>query len=328
VRPPSVHATSSGPEGAGGRDWQSRLAGRLPSDGWRTRFAPAPTGLLHLGHLVNALYVWGIARAFGGRVLLRVEDHDRTRCRPEYEHALLDDLDWLGFEPDEFPTASFRMTGTSHASRQSDNGPRYTHALARLHEHGLVFPCDCTRRSIAEASPRREGAEVRYPGTCRDRHLDGATILARRIRVDPGIEAFDDLRLGSFADDPSTQCGDVLARDRHGGWTYQFAVTVDDLEQGVDVIIRGEDLLASTARQRRIARLLGRDSPPQVLHHPLLVHAGGAKLSKALGDTALRERRAAGARAEALIGEAAFLVGLQSSPTPLKAADVGALFRG
>jgi glutamyl-tRNA synthetase/glutamyl-Q tRNA(Asp) synthetase len=299
----------------------------LPSSAWRTRFAPAPTGYLHLGHLVNALYVWGIARAFGGRVLLRVEDHDRTRCRPEYEHALLDDLDWLGFMPDEFPSASFRAAGASHPSRQSDNGDRYARALAELQDRGLVFPCDCTRRSIAGASPRREGEEVRYPGTCRDRHLDGDEILARRIRIDPGVEAFEDLRLGMFADDPSTQCGDVLARDRHGGWTYQFAVTVDDFEQEVDVIIRGEDLLASTARQRRMARLLGRTTLPLVLHHPLLVHDGGAKLSKALGDTALRERRAAGTRADQLIGEAAFLVGLQPTPASLTAADAGALFR-
>jgi glutamyl-Q tRNA(Asp) synthetase len=313
-------------EGAGGRDWQSRLAGRLPLAGWRTRFAPAPTGFLHLGHLVNALYVWGIARAFGGRVVLRVEDHDRTRCRPEYEQALLDDLDWLGFEPDEFPTASFRHAGTSHASRQSDNGVRYASALAALHERGWVFPCDCTRRSIAEASTRGDGGEVRYPGTCRDRHLDGAAILARRIRLDPGVEVFEDLRLGAFAEDPSSQCGDVLARDRHGGWTYQFAVTVDDAAQGIDVIIRGEDLLASTARQRRIAHLLERVSLPRVLHHPLLVHDGGVKLSKASGDTALRERRAAGVRADALIGEAAYLVGLATSPAPLNARDVGALF--
>lgn len=271
--------------------------------------------------------MWGIARAYDGRVLLRVEDHDRTRCRPEYERALLEDLDWLGFEPDEFPSSSFRVAGALHPSRQSDNGNRYARALAQLHDGGLVFPCDCTRRSIAESSPRREGAEVRYPGTCRDRGVDGAVILARRIRIDPGVETFEDLRLGAFADDPSTQCGDVLARDRHGGWTYQFAVTVDDLEQGVDVVIRGEDLLASTARQRRMARLLGRASLPQVLHHPLLVHDGGAKLSKALGDTALRERRAAGALADMLIGEAAFLVGLQSTPAPLAAADVGTLFR-
>lgn len=296
--------------------------------GWRTRFAPAPTGRLHLGHLVNALYVWGIARAFGGRVVLRIEDHDRTRCRPEYERALLDDLDWLGFEPDAYTTDSFRVSGGEHPSRQSDNGNRYARALAALRDRGLVFPCDCTRRSIAVASPRLEGAEARYPGTCRDRHLDGAELLARRIRIDSGVEVFEDLRLGAFAHDPSTQCGDVLARDRHGGWTYQFAVTVDDLEQGVDVIIRGEDLLSSTARQRRMARLLGRDSLPLVLHHPLLVHDGGAKLSKALGDTALRERRAAGASADQLIGEAAFLVGLQPTPAPLKAADAGTLFRG
>jgi len=307
--------------------WLASLASQLPSGGWRTRFAPAPTGYLHLGHLVNAVYVWGIARTFGGTVVLRVEDHDRTRCRPEFEAALLDDLDWLGFRPDDASTTSFREQPAGHAHRQSDNAARYAQALSQLEMQGLVYPCRCTRRLIAEQSPHGVGEEPRYPGTCRESAVDPQSTLARRVRIAPGAEPFDDLRRGTFSDDPSQQCGDVLVRDRHGGWTYQFAVTVDDAEHEIDVIIRGEDLLSSTARQRRIARLLGRMTPPSVLHHPLLVHEGGAKLSKANGDTALRARRVAGVSAEALIGEAVFLAGLASSPAPRSADSVAELFR-
>ena len=308
-------------------DWRAELADRLPRGAWRTRFAPAPTGYLHLGHLVNALHVWGIARAHGGHVLLRIEDHDRSRCRPEFERVLLEDLEWLGFDAEIAPIASFRTQATPHPARQSDSEDRYAHALALLAQRGLTYACECTRRSVAEAAPHRPGEEPRYPGRCADGHVDPSTTTARRVRIAPGREFFDDVRLGRIEQEPARQCGDVLIRDRAGSWTYQFAVTVDDMAQDIDVVIRGEDLLASTGRQRQIARLLGRADAPHVLHHALLVHADGAKLSKANHDTALRERRGRGARAEELLGEAAFLAGLTTSFAPITANDVAALFR-
>ena len=119
-----------------------------PAAGSRTRFAPAPTGWLHLGHVANALVVWGVARASGGTVVLRVEDHDRQRCRPEFESGLVDDLEALGFEPDEPSTAELR-TGAPSDHRQSDNGPVYTAAAAGLAERGLVYACDCSRTTFA-----------------------------------------------------------------------------------------------------------------------------------------------------------------------------------
>lgn len=295
----------------------------LPS-GWTTRFAPSPTGLLHLGHAVNAVYVWGLARAWGGRVLLRLEDHDRSRCRPEYETALLDELDWLGLVPDEGPTEAFRRG--PHALRQSDNAPRYEAALASLEARGLVYPCDCSRKDIAREVPVAPGEEPRYPGRCRTRDVDPASTRARRVRMEPGVERFDDLRLGPQAQDPDAQCGDLLLRDRLGQWTYQFAVVVDDVAQEVDVVIRGEDLLDSTARQIRLARLLGRDVPPLFLHHPLIRKPSGEKLSKAAGDAGLRELRAAGVSAAQVLGRAAFLVGLQAEPRAVGAAELGDLF--
>jgi glutamyl-tRNA synthetase/glutamyl-Q tRNA(Asp) synthetase len=292
---------------------------------WTTRFAPSPTGRLHLGHAVNAVFVWGLARAFDGRVLLRLEDHDRSRCRPGYEAALLDDLDWLGLVPDEGSTDAFRCG--PHALRQSDNGARYETALALLESRGPVYPCDCSRKDIARVVPVAAGEEPRYPGRCRARGVDPLSTPARRVRIEPGVERFDDLRLGPQAQDPDTQCGDLLLRDRLGQWTYQFAVVVDDIAQQVDVVIRGEDLLDSTGRQLRLARLLGRDVPPRFLHHPLVRKPGGEKLSKAAGDAGLAELRAAGLTAAEVLGRAAFLAGLQREQRPVAAGELERLFR-
>jgi glutamyl-tRNA synthetase/glutamyl-Q tRNA(Asp) synthetase len=295
------------------------LAG-LPA-GWRTRFAPAPTGHLHLGHAINAIHVWGLARAFGGKVLLRIEDHDRTRARTAYEQSILDDLDWLGLVPDEGSTAGFRA-GT-HAQRQSDNGARYDGALSRLDAAGLVYACDCSRRAIAQEVPDVFGTEMRYPGRCRSRAVDPEANPARRVRLADGIERFTDLRLGTQEQAPALQCGDLLVRDRLGQWTYQFAVVVDDMEQGVDVVIRGEDLLASTGRQLRLGRMLGRASAPQFFHHALLRRPDGSKLSKSAGDTGLRELRAAGMSAARVLGEAAFLGGLLPDRRALPVDELG-----
>ena len=267
-----------------------------------TRFAPSPTGYLHLGHVVNALQVWETARRFGGKVLLRIEDHDRTRCRPEYERALLDDLDWLGLEPDIAPTDSFR-TGRSEW-RQSDNGAVYEAALERLRKAGLAYVCECSRRDIAAEVPDRFNEEMRYPGTCRGKALAPAPGRGWRVVMDEGAETFDDLRLGPQRQSPAEQCGDVLVRDRLGNWTYQFAVTVDDVRHGVDVVVRGEDLLGSTGRQLRLARLLGRAEAPRFLHHPLIRKPSGEKLSKAARDTGIRDLRAAGVPAAEVLTRA------------------------
>ena len=292
--------------------WRA-LTAALPSP-WTTRFAPAPTGRLHLGHVLNAIYVWGIARAHGGRVVLRIEDHDRARCRPEYEAALLDDLAWLGFEPDTI------------APPQRDRSARYEHALAGLHANRLVFPCDCSRRTIAGDAPEVPNEEHRYDGRCRNRNLDGTATLARRVRMDDGTEAFNDMLLGPQTGAPSLQCGDLLVRDRLGQWTYQFAVTVDDLDQKIDLAIRGEDLLSSTARQLRLARLLGRAEPPRFLHHPLLRHRDGTKLSKSRGDSGIAELRGAGRSAAEVLGLAALRGGLLGDASAITANDVTQFF--
>jgi glutamyl/glutaminyl-tRNA synthetase len=246
-----------------------------------TRFAPAPTGCLHLGHVVNALYVWGFAERAGGRVLLRIEDHDRQRSRSEYERGILEDLAWLGFRPDGPPV------------RQRERESVYRAALLRLLAEGLVYGCDCTRSDLQHVAPGADG-ERPYPGTCRERGLGLGNGVGWRVRMDPGHERFEDVLLGPQVQDPVEQCGDVLLRDRLGNWTYHFAVVVDDLAQGITHVIRGVDLLASTGRQIRLARLLGREVPPRFAHHPLVMKSATEKLSKSDGDTGVRELRAAG----------------------------------
>lgn len=279
------------------------LAGRLPPRVWTTRYAPAPTGRLHLGHVVNALWVWGLARSHGGRVLLRVEDHDRARCRPEFERGLLEDLEWLGFVPDAEPRTGAPWT------RQSDREALYRAALDRLTAAGAVYVCDCTRRAIVGRAGVRPGEEPRYPGTCAERALPSDAAPMRRIRLPRREIDFDDLLLGPQRQVPAEQCGDLLARDRDGNWTYQFAVAVDDLEQGIDMVVRGEDLLASTGRQLQLAALLGRATPPRFLHHPLVYRPDGAKLSKAARDTSVADLRRDGWSAEAVLVAAAAAVG-------------------
>jgi glutamyl/glutaminyl-tRNA synthetase len=297
----------------------ARLTARLPPRPL-TRFAPSPTGHLHLGHAVNAIYVWGLARALGGRVLLRIEDHDRVRSRPEYERAILEDLDWLGLEPD---AGLSRPPGSNPVpQRQSDMAERYERAIAALRARGLVYVCECTRRSIASAAGHRAHRETPYPGRCRQRALSDGPDRGLRLVLAPGLEPFDDARMGPLCQDPAAQCGDLLARDRHGHWTYQFAVTVDDHVDGVDLVIRGEDLLESTGRQIQLARLLGRATPPVFCHHPLLRGPAGEKLSKANHDTGLRELRAAGWSAGDVLGRAAHACGLTGTARPVTAGDL------
>jgi len=257
-----------------------------------TRFAPAPTGYLHLGHVVNALYVWGMARADGGLVRLRIEDHDRQRSRPEFEHAIVEDLAWLGFEAD------------GPAVRQSDRDAVYRRALEGLVRQGLVYGCACTRADLQQVVPGPDG-ERRYPNTCRHRGLALDEGLGWRVRLESVAERFDDRLLGPQAQDPAAQCGDLLIRDRLGNWTYQFAVVVDDMEQDITDVIRGEDLLSSTGRQLQLARLLGRLEPPRFAHHPLVMKSATEKLSKSDGATGVRQLRAAGWTAQQVRDRAA-----------------------
>jgi glutamyl/glutaminyl-tRNA synthetase len=257
---------------------------------------------------VNAIYVWGIARALQGRVLLRIEDHDRIRSRPQFETALLDDLDWLGFQAD---------AGRHPLIRQSDHQAEYAAALQQLRRTYSVYACACSRKDI--------GGE-RYPNTCRAAGLEERRDRGVRVAIDEGIETFVDGCLGAQHQSPADDCGDLLLRDRDGHWTYQLAVTVDDARDGITLVTRGADLLSSTGRQIRLARMLGRAEPPLFVHHPLILKPSGEKLSKSSGDTGVAELRAAGASPADVIGRAAAAVGLLPEARPIPAEEVSRLF--
>ena len=289
-------------------------AGGGPREIAWTRFAPAPTGYLHLGHVANAIYVWGMDAAAGAKVLLRIEDHDLKRSRTAFEHSILEDLAWLGFAPDAGPV------------HQRDDPAPYQAAADRLRAHGLVYACDCTRSTFATwaLGHGRPWRGPGCPGGCRDRVLAEDPWVALRVVLGEGEESWVDRILGPQAG-VVTPGGDLAIRDRQGNWTYALCVVVDDLRQSISLVIRGEDLADVTPAQIRLARLLGRSEAATFAHHPLIRKANGTKLSKADGDTGVRELRAAGQAPEAVIGQAAAAVGLLVAARAIAAGDVGQL---
>jgi glutamyl-Q tRNA(Asp) synthetase len=248
-----------------------------------TRFAPSPTGYLHLGHAHSALFAARAAHDAGGRLLLRIEDIDRTRCRPEFERAIVEDLIWLGIEWD------------GPVRRQSDHIADYRAALARLEAMGLVYPCFCTRSDIAAAANAPHDAVAGpegpiYPGTCRalsseqraQRSAAGAP-YALRLDVDTaarraGPLAWRDFDAGEVNAAPA-QFGDVVLARKDTPTSYHLSVTVDDHLQGVTLVTRGEDLRAATHVHRLLQALLGLDTPDYRFHR-LLTDASGRRLAK------------------------------------------------
>lgn len=257
---------------------------------YRGRFAPSPTGPLHDGSLVAALASWLDARAHGGAWLVRIEDVDSPRCPPGTGELILGQLAALGLHPDEPPVW------------QSRRGDRYQAALDRLIASGQAYGCACTRAEIAAAyerslGPRPKHGELVYPGTCRH-GTHGRPARAWRFRVQGRID-WQDRRLGMQSQQLDTEVGDFVLRRADGLWAYQLAVVVDDAEQGITDIVRGEDLADNTPRQIALQRALGLPTP-RYLHTPLVLAADGHKLSKQngaaaldLGDPAARLREAA-----------------------------------
>ncbi|MEW6165523.1 MAG: tRNA glutamyl-Q(34) synthetase GluQRS [Pseudomonadota bacterium] len=229
------------------------------------RFAPSPTGPLHFGSLVAALGSCLEARARGGRWLLRMEDVDVPRCRPEHADEILRTLDAFGFAWD----------GTVMA--QSARTARYAEVLERLRGMDVAYPCGCTRAELAGAAPGVDGAPL-YPGTCRAGLPPDKTARAWRLRVE-GTIGFDDAVQGRQVQDLPREVGDCVLRRADSLFAYQLAVVVDDADQGVDHVVRGADLIHSTARQIFLQRLLGLPTP-RYAHLPVAVDATGAKLSK------------------------------------------------
>jgi glutamyl-tRNA synthetase len=275
----------------------------------RTRFAPSPTGDLHLGGAWTALASWVWARREGGEHLLRIEDIDPTRILRGSEERILEDLEWLGLDWD------------GPVLHQSQRGETYEAALGVLHKKGLIYPCDCSRSEIARvASAPHAGEEVLYPGTCRDR--DRTRGMRRtpslRVRVPDEIIGFEDLIQGHFEQNLARDVGDQVLRRGDGAFAYQLAVIIDDVASHVDVVVRGSDLLASTPRQIWLARTLGAE-PPRYAHVPLVVGPDGGRLEKRALSPSIRRLRKSGMSAERVIGELAFGLGLAPTNEPISA---------
>ncbi|MGZ9896216.1 tRNA glutamyl-Q(34) synthetase GluQRS [Bordetella bronchiseptica] len=242
------------------------------------RFAPSPSGPLHAGSLVAALASWLDARAHRGLWRLRIEDVDTPRTVPGAAGLIMDQLRALHLHWD------------GEIMWQSRRGAAYQQAFDALAARGLIYGCGCTRREIADSALRGTAGvdgERPYPGTCREGLPAGRQARAWRVRVPPGVETFVDRWLGPQQQDVAAAVGDFALRRADGLWAYQLAVVVDDADQGVTDVVRGADLLGSTARQRVLGRLLGL-APPRVMHVPLIVDpATGLKLSKQNGAPAL-----------------------------------------
>lgn len=249
---------------------------------YRGRFAPSPTGGLHFGSLVGALASWLDARAHGGTWLVRIEDIDGPRTVPGADREIIATLERFGMRSDEPPVW------------QSTRTALYARAFAQLSATGFVYPCGCTRKEIADslASRNTRHTTLAYPGTCRD-GLAGKPARAWRVRVPDGaaaILAFEDRWQGAQRQDLATEVGDFIVKRADGQWAYQLAVVVDDADQGITHVVRGADLLDSTARQLYLQRCLGLPEP-SYLHVPLVMDANGEKLSKQTGATPLDASR-------------------------------------
>jgi glutamyl-Q tRNA(Asp) synthetase len=275
-----------------------------------TRFAPSPTGRLHRGHAFSALFAWQAAREAGGRFLLRIEDTDRTRCRPEFEAGILEDLAWLGLDWER------------PVRRQSDHMAEYAASLAKLDGRGLLYKCFCTRADIAReieaAGGAPHGDAAIYPGTCRHRSADDvaarvASGAAYALRLDvakavsqTGPLDWRDSDAGVQRARPEALGDAVLARKEFPA-SYHLAVVHDDHVQGIDLVTRGTDLFVATHLHRLLQALLGLDVPAY-RHHRLLLDADGRRLAKRVGSASLADLREAGENPRKIVTDLGFKI--------------------
>lgn len=296
----------------------------------RGRFAPTPSGQLHVGNALTALLAWLQARRAGGAFVLRMEDIDRPRSRPHLAQLILEDLRWLGLDWDEGPD----LGGRYGPYTQSERMPHYREALARLEEAEMLYPCYCSRaelHSVASAPHGLASEGPGYPGTCR--HLSPTEVAERaarekppslRFAMPPLPFAFDDLTAGSQQFQAGAG-GDFVVLRADGIIAYQLAVVVDDAAMGITDVLRGWDLLDSTPRQLALYAALGL-APPRFAHVPLLVGPDGERLAKRHGGVAIAQLRAGEKRPEAVVGYLAYLSGLIARPEPVRPADLIAEF--
>ncbi len=277
------------------------------------RFAPSPTGRMHLGNVFSALLSWLSVKSKKGQWLLRIEDIDPQRSRQTYADLLMKDLEWLGLTWDGTPVY------------QHERGEFYQEAFERLRVKGLTYPCYCTRADLlATQAPHESDGRVVYKGTCRNLPPQPGKAAATRLIVPQRAITFTDGHYGTHTVDLSKDVGDFIIRRKDGAWAYQLAVVVDDALMGVTEVVRGRDLLLSTPQQMYVAELLGYPAP-HFIHLPLLYNTEGQRLSKrdnSLDMGSLREHY----QAEEIIGQLAFWAGLQTEASPITAENLIPLF--
>ena len=282
------------------------------------RFAPTPSGRMHLGNVFAALIAWASVRARDGELVLRMEDLDTQRTSQEFAETLRQDLLWLGLSWDR------------ETPPQSSRGPVYDRYFEKLEQLGLLYPCYCTRSQLHNVNaPHLSDGTYVYPGTCRDLTEQQREAFGRapawRIRVPDRIWQLEDLAQGPFSQNLQTDCGDFVVRRADGIYVYQIAVVIDDGEAGVTEVVRGMDLLGSAPRQMYLQELFG-FSHPWYGHVPMLLAPDGRRLSKRDRDLdlgVLRQRL----RPEELIGMLAFSAGLIDQKTPLSAKELAEVFQ-
>lgn len=281
------------------------------------RFAPSPSGRMHLGNVFSAMLAWLSVKSQQGEMVLRIEDLDPDRCRPEYAETLKDDLRWLGLHWDREQT------------KQSLRDDAYEAVFEMLREKGMVYPCYCTRGELHAASaPHASDGRVLYAGTCRnlseqERRAKTKAPSWRLIVPDREIGFRDGLQ-GVYTENLGKDCGDFIVRRADGVYAYQLAVVTDDADGGITQVVRGMDLLSSTPRQLYLYELLGKQ-PPQFIHVPLLVAPDGRRLSKREKDLdlgALRKTHTA----PQLLGYLAKLAGVIETEEPLSAQELAQSF--
>ncbi|MBI5723887.1 MAG: tRNA glutamyl-Q(34) synthetase GluQRS [Planctomycetes bacterium] len=287
-----------------------------------TRLAPSPTGALHLGNARTFLVNWLLARRYGWRVLMRVEDLDGPRVKKGSDRKMLDELAWLG------------LTWETPVVYQSQRAEFYRSALESLIKSGWAYPCVCSRKDIRQAggAPHEDDAAEAYPGTCRGRFRDASDAAATgrpvawRVRVTNEPIAVADRFASVKTYNLAKTCGDFVIFKTDGLAAYQLAVVVDDSQAGVDAIVRGDDLLESAARQIHLRRLLGLSPQPAHWHLPLVVGPDGKRLAKRHGDTRLEYYRSRGVSPERILGLLAFWSGIIDRRRDASIGELSAVF--
>lgn len=285
------------------------------------RFAPSPTGFLHQGHLLSALCVWAAAKIWNLHIHLRIEDHDKTRTRPEYVKSIYQDLETFGFKYDSQSVQSSRIN-------------IYNNILNKLTKSGLVYPCTCSRKQLLAENPISKTGEIIYQGKCLKLWQTNLLSIQQsqmqqphnlRFIVTNKVIKWTDFLLGEFCENPIAQCGDFSIKDRDNCYTYQFAVCTDDLTQHITHIVRGQDILNSTARQIVLTNAISnvcKDCTPKYerplyIHHPLIVDSCGKKLSKREHAYSLRQSLEKGNSVESILGDTLYKANILTTNAPI-----------